>query len=176
MRHNPKHHLGLGDIRLTIAQQDNIINFLLGLQKEIDNVNIRKMGKTTRQIENAPPNAIYIWVNADVNLPKRIAKRLGRNDIRFVSPSWIEHGIRGLGKPVVVDHATRLTHKEWEYVKICNDMAKVESDAQSMTEIEESKGKEMEEYTSILEAREMAKEELKGFSKAVQKVYKWKKQ
>ncbi len=66
----------------------------------------RQAGVTTRQIEAAPHGAVFIWVTGDVNYPRAIAVRLGRDDLEFVAPSFLECG-RALGstKKVCVDHA-----------------------------------------------------------------------
>ena len=70
---------------------------------------LRGDGTTTRQIIEAPENAIYIWVNADTSYPKQIARRHGRLDLEFRSPTWLERNSAGIFADVVVDHAVRLS-------------------------------------------------------------------
>lgn len=52
LRHNPKHHLGLGDIRLTIAQQDEIIS-----AQEVSRTRIEDLEKVLHQIAMTGGNA-----------------------------------------------------------------------------------------------------------------------
>ncbi len=64
-------------------------------------------GATTKQIQQAPPGAIFVWCNGHVDYPQELAKRLGRSDLRIEGPSFFEDRWQGLRKPVVVDHAAR---------------------------------------------------------------------
>lgn len=68
----------------------------------------RRTGRTTRAIERAPKNAIYIWpVHGTLCYARDIARRLGRGDLQVVGLSWLDKhsylGVRDL--VVVVDHA-----------------------------------------------------------------------
>jgi hypothetical protein len=66
----------------------------------------RGTGTTTRQIEAAPPNAIFVWCNRRLEYPRSLAGSIGRNDLRIVSLAEAEYGecLRGVGRFVVVDH------------------------------------------------------------------------
>ena len=66
----------------------------------------RQTGQTTSQINAAPHGAVFIWVTGDVNYPRAIAQRLGRADLEFATPSFLECG-RAFGstKKDCVDHA-----------------------------------------------------------------------
>jgi hypothetical protein len=69
----------------------------------------RRTGRSTRQIEGAPQNAIYIVpVSSTIGYYRDIAARVGRTDIRFASPTILSdrryHGANPAS--IVVDHAT----------------------------------------------------------------------
>lgn len=72
----------------------------------------RGTGRTTRQIENAPQKAIFICVHRGaVGYTRELARRLGRNDLQFEDPTWLD-GHRWKTRilsGVVVDHAAELT-------------------------------------------------------------------
>lgn len=75
----------------------------------------RLSGSTTRQMEDAPQNAIFIWCNSDTYYPKRLAEKLGRKDLRIKSPDWLDYGWRGLYlSGVILDHAVNLTRSQWQ--------------------------------------------------------------
>lgn len=70
-------------------------------------------GKTTEQMRKAPHGALYLWVNGHLGYPKQLAKALGREDLRVISPRQCTHD--GLfqylaSRPapqLIVDHAAR---------------------------------------------------------------------
>lgn len=37
LRHSKKHHLGLGDIRIPLSQQEEIVEYVQGLENALDN-------------------------------------------------------------------------------------------------------------------------------------------
>lgn len=71
----------------------------------------RGIGHTTKQIEEAPIGSIFVWLNGDFSYPTELARKLGRNDLKIVSPLWLENGsYRGITYPdVIVDHSVNLT-------------------------------------------------------------------
>lgn len=76
-------------------------------------------GVTTGQIINAPFGAYYVWINSYLDYPISLARRLGRGDLRIVSPSWLNcypYPINGV--IVIVDHATKLTYKQEQVLGI----------------------------------------------------------
>ena len=78
---------------------------------------MRGNGATTRQIENAPHGAVFVWCNGDLSYPKHIAHKLGRGDLEIVSPLWLESPQRWAGrilKGVVIDHACLMTDKQFK--------------------------------------------------------------
>lgn len=84
---------------------------------------MRGGGHTTKQILDAPEEAIYVWVNERIYYPKKIANKLGRNDLIIKGPSVLEYGrLRGINKPIILDHAVSLTSRQAdgyaEYVKM----------------------------------------------------------
>lgn len=76
----------------------------------------RQEGATTEQIKAAPHGAIYVWVNSNTRYPKDLARTLGREDIQFVAPSWLDsHNWRGRAfSAIILDHAARLTDTQWD--------------------------------------------------------------
>lgn len=68
-------------------------------------------GRTTKQMQEAPPSSFYVWCNEHTDYPKKLARELGRDDLQVVSPRWLTderwRGCRLLG--LVLDHATLLT-------------------------------------------------------------------
>jgi hypothetical protein len=78
----------------------------------------RGTGRTTRQILEAPRDAIFVCPNVEVGYSQRIAHRVGRPDIKFVPPNWIGERLvsHGGGKPVVLDHATQLSESQGAYL------------------------------------------------------------
>jgi hypothetical protein len=79
---------------------------------------MRQTGITTKQIQEAPQKAVYIWVNSRLRYPKELAYFLGRTDIEFVAPHWI-HSQSWRGRKlsgIVVDHAARLSGDQWIYL------------------------------------------------------------
>jgi len=69
----------------------------------------RGTGRTMQALRTAPRGAIYVWVNDHFTYPRELAKRLGRDDLRIVSPDFFLQQYRGTDRPVWVDHAVRLT-------------------------------------------------------------------
>lgn len=68
---------------------------------------MKHVGHTTKQMLEAPQNAIYVWCSNDIGYAKWLAKKLGREDLRIVSPYWLESARwRGLEPSgLVLDHA-----------------------------------------------------------------------
>lgn len=64
-------------------------------------------GTTTRQMKAATKNAIFVWLNADLSYPIHLARQLNREDLKIVSPYWIEQR-KFLGlelSDIILDHA-----------------------------------------------------------------------
>jgi hypothetical protein len=76
----------------------------------------RGSGKTTRAMVAAPKGAVFVWVNHHLDYPKHLAKFLGRDDLKIVSPEWIEDrhwaGLELTG--LVKDPDTRFTNVQWD--------------------------------------------------------------
>jgi hypothetical protein len=70
----------------------------------------RQIGTTTKQILEAPRDAVYVWVNDVTGYPKYLAQKLGRTDLKVVPLSWLTgRSWQGFQKSVVVDHAVDKT-------------------------------------------------------------------
>ena len=71
----------------------------------------RQCGKTTKAILSAPKGAYFVWVNSWTKYPRDLARSLGRDDLKFVSPETLKREtIYNLhhGDTVVVDHAAEI--------------------------------------------------------------------
>lgn len=68
----------------------------------------RQEGRTTNQMLKAPIGAVYVWCNGDLYYPKQLARRLGREDLKVVPPSWFDpiNVLKQRLTGLVVDHAT----------------------------------------------------------------------
>ncbi len=74
----------------------------------------RRSGETTKQMEEAPKDAVFIWVNEHLSYPRDLARKLGRDDLFIKSPSWLEKNYYGLSLTgVVLDHAVYLNERQW---------------------------------------------------------------
>lgn len=77
---------------------------------------MRGDGSTTRQMKDAPKGAHFVWVNSLIDYPKALAKKIGREDLVIVSPSFLSdnrwRGLRFSG--LVIDHAAPLDHRQNE--------------------------------------------------------------
>ncbi len=73
----------------------------------------RGSGRTTKQILEAPRGAFYVWVNHHLDYPKQLARKLCRDDLRIVSPSFLD-GDQWYGwrRPLRLDHACSLTERQ----------------------------------------------------------------
>lgn len=67
----------------------------------------RRPGQLTRTIEGIGPNVIYVGPSEDVTGAKAVAIELGRSDIRFVGPSFVEgRRFKGLDNLLYLAHET----------------------------------------------------------------------
>lgn len=74
----------------------------------------RQTGRTTRQMQDAPQRAIFVWCNHHFAYPRDLSRKIGRPDLELVSPDWLTHD-RWRGRTltgIVVDHAANLTADE----------------------------------------------------------------
>lgn len=57
----------------------------------------RQTGRTMRQMKDAPRGAVFVWCNAHLSYPRRLAKAIGRDDLLVVVPlSWLApHNVYG---------------------------------------------------------------------------------
>ena len=73
----------------------------------------RGTGATTRAMMAAPKGAVFVWCNDKTDYAIRLARKIGREDLRIVSPAWLEDRWHGLDPPgIVVDHAAQLTDRQ----------------------------------------------------------------
>jgi len=94
-----------------------IYAFLIAEAERFRKVMERATGETTRQMEAAPQGAIFIWCNGQLSYPIDLASKIGRSDLKIVSPIWLEGNSGYVGKRltgVVLDHAANLTSRQWD--------------------------------------------------------------
>lgn len=78
----------------------------------------RGTGRTTRQMQAAAKNAIYVWpVDRTTNYAVMLAKFIGRSDLEIVSPLHFSDRrsecLRGrIISEIVIDHGTELTAEQ----------------------------------------------------------------
>lgn len=71
----------------------------------------RGAGQTSRQMKEAPPNAVFVWPNTSLAYPRQLAVHLGRRDLKITSPHYLSNVGGDAGMPwcrVVLDHAVQL--------------------------------------------------------------------
>lgn len=75
----------------------------------------RGVGNTTRQMQAAPRDSVFVWVNHHLGYAKDLANKLDRSDLKIVSPDWLSDkhwaGLELTG--ITLDHATPLTNEQW---------------------------------------------------------------
>ena len=77
---------------------------------------IRGTGITTKQILNAPKDAIFIWVNDSLFYPRNLAISLNRADIEIHPPSFLSyHRLKGNLREIVIDHAAFFSLTESQF-------------------------------------------------------------
>ena len=78
-------------------------------------------GTTSRQMLNAPKDAVFVWLSDDLAYPLKLAKELGRNDLDVRPKGWLcSRNVRGLTRHIVIDHAASLGIDElcaWQYAE-----------------------------------------------------------
>lgn len=100
----------------------------------------RQTGITTRQMQNAPRGALYIWPNNQFGYPRALAASIDRQDLEIVSVGSLRvESIKGKRiQGFVIDHAVRffpLSRLEiCEALKIATLHAPVEVVPQGITE------------------------------------------
>jgi hypothetical protein len=76
----------------------------------------RQTGRTVRQMMAAHRDSTFVWCNGHLEYPKRLAAKVGREDLKIVSPYWLEEGRwRGLElTDLLLDHATELSARQMD--------------------------------------------------------------
>lgn len=65
---------------------------------------------TTHAMKEAPKDCLYVWPSPYIGPGCRLAVELGRYDVSVISfLDLTQDRLRGCGRPVVVDHAARIT-------------------------------------------------------------------
>lgn len=91
----------------------------------------RGTGRTTRQMQDAPRAAVFVWVNDHLDYPKQLAEKLGRADLEIVRPHWLSGGywagreLTGL----VMDHAITMNNALFDgYQRAITRVRKVDAE------------------------------------------------
>ena len=94
-----------------LAKMEEIAGGLLAEDAQPAASGDRGSGRTSEQMLDAPPRAVFVCCKGTSGYTQCLANHLGRNDLRIVGPSWLEdEGWRGGDfSAVVLDHALRLT-------------------------------------------------------------------
>lgn len=76
----------------------------------------RGTGRTTSQLKHAPMDAFFVWCSHYTDYPKMLAEKIGRQDLKIVSPDWLEldHWVGLKISGIVVDHAAKLNIYQME--------------------------------------------------------------
>lgn len=93
----------------------------------------RGTGRTTKQIINAPKNAIYLCKTfIEIKMYKEIALENNREDLTFMSCRYFEDKIRGLKKFIVKDHAVEIgvdiDHRLFDLIQFHNNHIRLLND------------------------------------------------
>lgn len=83
---------------------------------DFDHLSLRGTGRTTKQMQDAPKGAIYVWVNQHLGWPRDLAHHLGCDDLQIVSPTWLERMGNWAGRSItglVLDHAAELSDRQY---------------------------------------------------------------
>lgn len=80
------------------------------------NDNERRTGRTTRQMQEAPMGAVFVWCNDALTYPRLLAQRLCRGDLRIIGPSQLNERLRGYHTVVIIDHAADLTERQRDFL------------------------------------------------------------
>lgn len=68
----------------------------------------RGTGRTSKQMQESPQGAVFVWCNDKPWYATELARTLGRKDLQIKPFSWLqERSVRGIDRAtrVVVDHA-----------------------------------------------------------------------
>ena len=73
----------------------------------------RGTGRTSRQLQAAPPGAVFVWCNDRLAYVRDLARARGREDLKIVGLSALDdERLRGGRGQIVVDHAARLSPRQ----------------------------------------------------------------
>lgn len=76
-------------------------------------------GTTTKQMKEAKADAVFVWLNHNLDYPLRLARIINRTDLKIVAPSWLDDR-RFLGldiTDIILDHAFIPDSKTFKMLK-----------------------------------------------------------
>lgn len=95
----------------------------------------RGTGRTSRQMREAPRNAIFVWCNDYIGYAIRLAYHLDRGDLSIIPPAMIGEFRRGSSRHIVVDHAAVLLEEDRVLISLHeNRLSDIQSRGQAMGE------------------------------------------
>lgn len=114
------YHKTLGYLLQDISDYNKDIEYVEYSEERLNFLNSqysdRGTGRTTNQILYAPLNSVFVWCNERIDYPKDLARKLGRNDLKIVGTSILDHEgqrLRGITNDVILDHATELNDEQY---------------------------------------------------------------
>lgn len=88
---------------------------------DFDPPHLRGTGRTTKQMQDAPKGAIYVWVNQHLDYPRDLARKVGREDLQIVSPMYLDYIDKLAGRTIsgiLLDHAADLTNRQYDNYRL----------------------------------------------------------
>ena len=92
---------------------ESVFNPTAGAQSSAGRMIDAGTGRTTRQMQDAPQGAVFVWpVWSSIGYARDLARHLGRRDLAIITPSRLRDIRPGQYSAVIVDHAVRFTKTE----------------------------------------------------------------
>lgn len=72
-----------------------------------DDPDPEEIGRTTKQMLDAPIGSFFVWCNGMIDYPTALAHHIGRDDLKIKSPEWVTaENLRGIRySEIILDHA-----------------------------------------------------------------------
>ncbi len=70
-------------------------------------LHVKNSGRTSKQMLEAPQNSYYVWGSRCLDYPRKLAKHLGRSDLRIVGKKWLSYSTQpdDFMSHTIMDHA-----------------------------------------------------------------------
>lgn len=85
-------------------------------------VHLRCTGRSTRQMQAAPRNALYLVNREQMRYARDLAHKHGRDDLKIADANQFfrDNHYKGVTDPVIVDHCLDLSREEFTVLQIHN--------------------------------------------------------